>query len=366
MNGLLDLARGLTKSGPVLIGIDVALGVSAGYWRLVQEAYRGHPPNTFVHWLEGIDQKGEYFGTAVIPDEWSVLKPWFHVMKGPGGLNAFTRKVSDGMRRKVDVATRAKPIFAVSGIPGTVGSGTREFWKELISLLSGSREFAIWPFEGELESLLDTKRVVLCETYPALAYAAALADELPTGPMANAKTKQEWRDKACSHLAQAEWVRSNQIDLGNLRPARENDDDFDACFTAAAVLRCLCEGRQLSDPYWTDDRAEGSMLLLGAVDPSRRSKTLAVKNETYSQTQSAEAMIGSTSEMSLTEPKKRVMDRQTYYCPIPGCTKEFVGSRGGWDAHVASLRRHPEWRSEITEPEQRRGAFRQEFRDWFE
>ena len=269
---LLGLAEDLAVHGPVLVGTDVVLGIPAGYWELVREASGPHP-KSFVHWLGGLDPAGEFFETARVPDEWHASRPWFRVMKGPGGLTSFTGKVSGGMLRRVDAATGAKPVFAVSGIPGTVGSGTREFWKELAPRLSGDRNFRIWPFEGDLEPLTAGREVVLCETYPALAYAAALADHLPTGRVSNAKTKPEWRNDKCDQLHRAAWIRANGINLGNLEPARENEDDFDACFTAAAVLRCIREGIRLADPEWVDGRAEGSMLLAGAVNLDRRKST---------------------------------------------------------------------------------------------
>ena len=64
---------------------------------------------------------------------------------------------------------------------GTVGSGTRELWKELMPHLTGDRLFAIWPFEGDLIFLLESRGLVICETYPRSAYGAALAESLPTG-----------------------------------------------------------------------------------------------------------------------------------------------------------------------------------------
>ena len=41
-------------------------------------------------------------------------------------------------------------------------------------------------------------------------------------------------------------------------------------------------------------------------------------------------------------PKARLAGRVEYRCPIGGCTKIFHGSRGGWDAHVASPGIHPD------------------------
>ena len=263
LDGLLDLAENLSQDGPVLIGIDVVLGVPEGYWRLVLDERCRRVPETFVEWLGGLGVSEGFFETVIDVNDWHVDRPWFRVPKGVGGLTSFTKKIHGGMRRKTDCATGAKALFAVSGIPGTVGNGTREVWKELIPHLSGDRDFAIWPFEGHLTALLEGRRVVLCETYPRLAYAAALADGLPTRQVTVSKTKREARDNACGRLAQAKWVRANRIDLGDLSPLKENEDDFDACFTAAAVLRCVLEGRDLTYPDWIEAKAEGSMLLAG-------------------------------------------------------------------------------------------------------
>jgi len=361
LSELLKRAYSLSNKGPVLIGIDVVLGVPASYWRLVQQAYGFNPPQTFVQWLAMIEQTGGFFDTVTDPQKWSVSQPWFQVMKGPGGRTSFTNKVDDNMLRKIDHATGAKPVFAVSGIPGTVGSGTRELWKELAPLMQGIREFAIWPFEGDLESLLTTNRIVLCETYPALAYAAAVADKLPTERIRNSKSKRCWRNSLCGNLQIAKWIQDHEINLDNLDPARDCDDEFDACFVAAAVLRCLCEGRKITDRYWTNSVSEGSMLLLGSVDiPKGNGKH-------HSSASNLDGTDAPNSPHPFSEPDSaRIEESNIFHCPIPGCTKKFIGSRGGWDGHVGSIRIHPDWKPEIKDPEQRRKAFRQDFSDWFD
>ena len=53
-----------------------------------------------------------------------------------------------------------------------------------------------------------------------------------------------------------------------------------------------------------------------------------------------------------------------YRCPIPGCTKVFRGTRGGWDAHVASWRMHPDWHPDVTDGEARKRRFRREYPRW--
>ena len=50
-----------------------------------------------------------------------------------------------------------------------------------------------------------------------------------------------------------------------------------------------------------------------------------------------------------------------YPCPIPGCSKIFRRSRGGWDAHVGSLRIHPDWHPDVSNPEERKWIFKAEY-----
>jgi hypothetical protein len=56
---------------------------------------------------------------------------------------------------------------------------------------------------------------------------------------------------------------------------------------------------------------------------------------------------------------------KSFPCPIDGCEKIFQKTRGGWDAHVGSLKQHPQWYPEVIEPMQRTELFRREFTDWF-
>ena len=64
-------------------------------------------------------------------------------------------------------------------------------------------------------------------------------------------------------------------------------------------------------------------------------------------------------------PKSQLPARQAEYrCPIRGCTKVFHGSRGGWDAHVASPRIHPDWHPDVLDKKERKERFRAEYPDW--
>ncbi len=265
---ILELAR--TLPGRVLVGADVGMGVSRGFWRLALADRGAAAPDNFVQWLGNVDPASGFFETAAHPGQWSPQRPWFAVGKGPGGLTSFTGKTDDQLHRRLAAAAAAKPIFAVSGIPGSVGSGTREIWRELVPMLKQARDFAVWPFEGDAQFGHPQHDILLAETYPGLAYGAALAESLPAARLVIAKRKEAQRIRACEQFAAASRARKSPWILPDLEPAKACEDDFDALFTAAAVLRCAVEGLPIVFPQWIDHEVEGSMLLAGPVDPARK------------------------------------------------------------------------------------------------
>ena len=84
------------------------------------------------------------------------------------------------MYRQIDRMTGAKAVFIKAGVPGSVGSAACALWQELASELTTDRTFKIWPFEGEIHTLLHSTSVVVGEIYPRAAYATALLDVPPT------------------------------------------------------------------------------------------------------------------------------------------------------------------------------------------
>jgi len=186
-------------------------------------------------------------------------------------------------------------------------------------------------------------------------------DKLPTFRLRIHKTKQQQRKEACDLLKSANWVTTYGVDLGDPNPLIENEDDFDAHLTAAAVMRCVIERRSLTSQNWIDQIAEGSMLLVGAVDPTLKSQNLTTL------IQHKKSSISS----SMHDTDTRIDGHSTkttnniYSCPIHGCSKKFHGSRSGWDAHVASFRMHPHWHPDIKDGTERKRRFREEFPEWF-
>lgn len=348
---LMDRAATLGAGGSVLVVIDVPLGV----------------PRSYVDVLPHLAQRsflGFLSETKLRPDlllcgsgRWTLENPFFRIPAGRGSLTSIERRAAAArvqLYRKIDRRTGAKSPFAISGIPGTVGSSTSALWRELAEL--GGKRPALWPFDGDLEGILPARCVVLAETYPRAAYATALLD----GPRENrarlavAKTGWETRRAALASLAGSRWIRDLRVTLNDLIKAESDEDDFDALVTAAALLRCVLQRLPLHGTD-VDPIAEGGIIGTGSLNidlPERRFS------------------LPSSNDSAVANGPDRARDsgttaRRIFPCPLPDCTKVFLGSRSGWDAHVASPRRHPSWHPGLRHGVQRKARFRLEFSSFF-
>lgn len=171
-----------------------------------------------------------------------------------------------------------------------------------------------------------------------------------------AKTDARCRHSAIEQLVRMRWVRYGGVTYEGLEWARDNEDDFDACLTAAALLRCCLEELPFSQLLDSAARAEGGILGSGSIN-------VGLPEATYRFDGFEPAAIripGQSAPRSLTTTGGR-----RFSCPIPGCAKVFVGSRGGWDGHVGSPHLHPLWHPDVTDPERRRHLFRMEYSEFF-
>lgn len=364
---LLDEAALLSTAGPVLVVLDVPLGVPVGYGVALVEHAGLDPSTSFLELIAWTQTAPRYFDPVAHTRDWTVRRPFFAVPAGAGEKTAFDVRAADvgvkSLLRHIDDLTAAKSVFVTSGIPGSVGSAACDIWMSLRTLLQRPRAFAVWPFEGQLDTLMDTHPVVVAEVYPRAAYATALLDgTIAQRPRLKvAKTDPAQRHAAIEQLVTMSWVRTCNVRLEDLSYARDNEDDFDACITAAALLRCAVENLSFSARLDDSARLEGGILGSGSIN-------LTLREATYRATKHAwmggEPRTEARSTQRIVE-RERSTDRH-FPCPIPGCSKVFLGSRGGWDAHVGALRRHPTWHADVTSPEERRDLFKREFEGFFE
>lgn len=164
---------------PLLLGVDFAIGVPAGWARavgvtdfpaLLRAAVAGAPP-----WERFLDP-------ARTGHEIGPHRPFF-----PGGVArpgdaarlvaALGARDTDGLRRRCERAgaVAAQPLFLTMG-QRQVGKGSIAGWRELLvpAALGGADERApgLWPFDGTLTECVASHAVTVAECYPARASAA--------------------------------------------------------------------------------------------------------------------------------------------------------------------------------------------------
>lgn len=357
---LLEFAQPWTEKGPVLVTFDAPLGVPASYFEAALRSPLWGGPQTFLELLRCAWLDPGYLDTTVSAEEWTVERPFFNVPAGEGGLRSYIRAaemVGVDLYRQIDRLTKAKSVFVKSGIPGTVGSGACALWKELGRCLTRQRSFAVWPFDGDWEWLLVQHKIVLGEIYPRIAYATALLNAPPLlrPPLSVAKTNGAVRGAAIQALLASDWIEEHNVIFQDLDAAAGSEDDFDACITAAALLRCLLDGTPVASVRMADEVAEGGILGAAAINLDLPERIFRPE-------------IGSCSEVieGYLPTRRNKQAAKQYRCPIPACNKMFIESRGGWDGHVGSVRIHPEWYPDLLRPDDRKRRFERDFPQFFE
>lgn len=255
------------NGGSVLLGIDAALGMPRPYFDAVSNLPAIGPAASFVQLLPRLAQLPRFFQPLAAAQPWHVEQPFFRVPPGKGSFAALVEQAGGRtmLWRDVDRQTGAKPLFAVSGIPGTVGCATMSLWRELSPLLAQlQRDVALWPFEGNLATLLGDRRIVLAEIYPRICPAVALAERLPANPAVYAKGTRTARAVVVNRLLQAAWLNEYGVVIEAQSLAVDSDDELDALISAAALLRLILNGSDPDDAT-LDTRAEGGILATPAL-----------------------------------------------------------------------------------------------------
>ena len=301
---LVEAASRLT--GPTLVLVDVAIGLPAGLFDAMRTAAERRD---VVHVIDLLRARlpGDWFGEANQPEDWSIRSPYIRVPKGDGSLTAFVSSASAqgvNIRRAIDADTAARSPLILSGIPGTVGSGSRDVLGALGNL--DSTKVAVWPFDGALTELLASGRIVVGEILSACALRSCAARRLSRRAFAPRGRKE--RRPASERPRFTSWNSSNGIKIvgialapGLLVRARGDEDDFDAYLSALAVTRLLVEGVPLEDAALRrrtrdgrpvlDTIAEGGMLGVLATQLERRQRAFAApRSNTSSAREEVEPM----------------------------------------------------------------------------
>ena len=372
--GVLAEAQRWILTGSVLATFDAPLGVPDSYLTALGRLPGAQPLATFLDLLARARSMPRFYDATTAAMDWTVERPFFSVPAVVGGLRTYLAaadRFGVDVYRQIDRMTGGKAVFIKSGVPGSVGSAASALWQELACELTARRNFKVWPFEGEIQTLLRSTSVVVGEMYPRAAYATALFDVSPASraPLVVKKTNAGVRRRAIASLQAASWVSALSVELKDLALAEANEDDFDACVTAAALLRCVLEGAPLCPAHLHSPGSEGGILGTGSINlelPPRTfsgqepERPLTQPNQTVRQTAGSGRSVASGVRADFGGAKR------VFRCPIAGCDKVFHGSRGGWDGHVGSLRLHPNWHPELEEADARKRRFEAEFPMFFQ
>ncbi len=156
--------------GPLLIGFDFPLGVPLAYAeRAGVKSFRELLARA------GKGELARFFDPAETADEISIGRPFYP--SRPGGtrrqelVEALGLTTFHQLLRRCDRATTGRgPAAALFWTLGAqqVGRAAISGWRDVLqpALVDKEIDVAIWPFDGDLDTLLARHRIVVAETYP--------------------------------------------------------------------------------------------------------------------------------------------------------------------------------------------------------
>ena len=271
------LQRRAGISATALTGFDFPIGLPKAYaLKAGLDDFRG----ALGEFGEGRWQN--FYVPATTRDEIAITRPFYP--ERPGGtrqqdlVDGLDMSDFNDLLRRCEVRPGRRPACALFWIlgPNQVGRGTIAGWRDLIGPAASQRtsaepdtgkqdgSFSIWPFDGELDELLERPGIVVAETYPAEVYHHLGLDIRKQG---RRKTRRE--DRAADAPRMHRWVRDNPVRLTQPAHAaidngfgneRDGDDRFDAMVGVFGMLDVVLGNRPPGAPEDESTRIEGWIL----------------------------------------------------------------------------------------------------------
>jgi hypothetical protein len=167
---LVRMAAQLAKGGGTVLGFDFPIGVPRAYARLAGIS-------RFLDLLPelGLGEWREFFKIAERPDDASIRRPFYPAR--PGGtlqehlVTGLGVSSIDDLLRRCDFGNgdrnKACALFWTLG-GNQVGRAALAGWRDMLlpAMRELQGELGVWPFDGDLQSLLASRAAVIVETYP--------------------------------------------------------------------------------------------------------------------------------------------------------------------------------------------------------
>lgn len=242
----------VSNDATILVGFDFPIGLPVGYAERagIQEFLALLPELGRGEW-------GDFYRVAERPEQISFQRPFYP--QRPGGtkiqhlLDALDMESSYRLLRRCDRAhgdrQAAAPIFWTMGAK-QVGKAAISGWRDLLApaLRSPDLDVAVWPFEGRLNELLQQRRTVIAETYPAEFYRHlglnVRSKRVQADRQANAPTFLRWADENSIALSR-EMHSTIEDGFGSLS---DGDDRFDAAVGLFGMLNIVSGRRSSGEP----------------------------------------------------------------------------------------------------------------------
>lgn len=157
---------------PILVGFDFPIGIPRAY------AERAGISN-FLDMLPQFGGSGwlDFYNPAEIRSQISVRRPFYpkhqYDVKKRDLIEELGLSSAEELLRACEHATQSRrkacEIFWTLG-GNQVGRAAASGWRDLLALAMRAGEISIWPFDGGLPELLNSRRLVVAETYPGEIY----------------------------------------------------------------------------------------------------------------------------------------------------------------------------------------------------
>ena len=257
---------------PVLVGFDFPIGVPAAYAETA--GVESFP--ALVSEL-GAGVWADFYRVAESPAQISVHRPFYP--QRPGGTSQEHLVAKLGVRdigQLLRVSDRRTPtrraaccLFWTLG-GNQVGKAALVGWREILApaLDDSALNLGLWPFDGKLSDLLESRTLIVAETYPTEFY-----DHIGIA-LAGGESKRDQTTRASHAEAFRAWLKEPEISERVLFAAeaeeavrvgfgtdKQGEDRFDAFVGVVGMLNIVLGRREAGWPTDSHRRAvEGWML----------------------------------------------------------------------------------------------------------
>jgi len=249
--------------GRVLLGFDFPIGIPLNYAeRAGATSFRD-----FLLQL-GVNDWREFFHVCNSPDQISVYRPFYpnrcdagvlrqqlfdgHGVRSMEPLLRLCERGGNGQRQACSL------FWTLGG--NQVGKAALCGWKDVLIPAMTDDSVGLWPFDGTIESLLQDKRVVIAETYPAECY-GWFPDKLLRSK-SDIDSRREY-GSALLKWAERDNVVVEQTLMNAIRQGFPvgKDDAFDAVVGLFGMIQICTGKRSMEEPTSKDvQKIEGWIL----------------------------------------------------------------------------------------------------------